>query len=164
MEEDKMSKENKEIKGKGWFEDKNPLTDKAPIHQKVSRKKEFEKQGFTGATAIVPHAELQDRSDEINKDTVTLNFNVPEEEFPEFVKLSKEFAEQTGVDVRVEPESDNAVVRIAVESIEDFVDFLADKGIELDDDETVQIDEIIGKDNAKTDKEVSDREDVEELK
>jgi hypothetical protein len=162
MEEDKnMSKESK---GKGWFEDKDPLTDKAPVHREVARKKEFDKQGFTGTTTIVPHAEPEDSTDEMDKETVTLNFNVPEKEFPEFVKLSKEFAEQTGVDVRVEPESDNAVVKIAVDSVEDFVDFLADKGIELDDDETAQVDEIIGKDDAKTDKKVSDREDAEEQK
>jgi hypothetical protein len=142
-----MSKENKE-KGKGWFEDKDPLTDKAPVHQDVARKKEFEKQGFTGATAIVPHEELEERADEINKDMATLNFNVPEKEFPEFVKLSKEFTEQSGVDVRVESESDNAVVKIATGSVEDFVDFLADKGIELDDDETAQVDEIIEKGDA----------------
>jgi hypothetical protein len=144
-----MSKENKEIKGKGWYEDKNPLTDKAPVHREVARKKEFEKQGFTGATAIVPHAELEYRADEINKDTVTLNFNVPEKEFPEFVKLSKEFTEQTGVDVRVESERDNAVVKMSAEDIEDFVDFLADKGYELDNDEIKQIDEIIGRVDAK---------------
>jgi hypothetical protein len=143
-----MSKENKEIKGKGWFEDKNPLTDKAPVHQEVARKKEFEKQGFTGSTAIVPHAELEDSADELNKDTVTLNFNVPEKEFPEFVNLSKEFTEEIGIDVRVESERDNAVVKIAVDSVEDFVDFLADKGYELNDDETAQIDEIIEKGDA----------------
>ncbi len=142
-----MSKENKE-KGKGWFEDKNPLTDKAPIHQEVARKKEFEKQGFTGATTIAPHAELEDSADEINKDTVTLNFNVPEEEFEGFVTLSKEFTKKTGVDVRVESEGDNAVVKISAENICDFSDFLADKGYELDDDEIKQIDEIIEKGDA----------------
>ncbi len=139
---------SKESKGKGWFEKPNPLTDKAPVHQEVARKKEFEKQGFTGATAIVPHAEPEDRADEINKDTVTLNFNVPEKEFPEFVKLSEEFTEQTGVDIRIESEGDNAVVKIAAENICDFTDFLADKGYELDSDETAQIDEIIEKGDA----------------
>jgi hypothetical protein len=152
-----MSKENKEIKGKGWYEDPDPLLGKAKQHYEVSAKKEFEKQGFTGATAIVPHAELEDRADEINKDTVTLNFNVPEKDFPDFVKLSKEFTEQTGVDVRVESKDDSAVVKISAENICDFTDFLADKGHELDDDETAQIDEIIEKgDAAKREEEDSD--------
>ncbi len=150
-----MSKENK---GSGWFEKPNPLTDKAPIHQEVARKKGFVKQGFTGATAIVPHAELEDRADEKNKNSVTLNFNVPEEEFEGFVKLSKEFTEQTGVDIRVESEEDRAIVKISAENICDFTDFLSDKGYGLDDNETAQIDEIIEKGDAAKEAEEDSKE------
>lgn len=38
-----MQNINKFLKGSGWFESKNPITQKAPIHQRVAEKKTYDK-------------------------------------------------------------------------------------------------------------------------
>lgn len=142
-----MSKENKE-KGKGWWEKPDPLTNKAPIHKEVASRKEFEKQGFTGATAIVPSAKTEDE-----ENIVSLHFNIEEKDISEFTKANEEYMEKNDIVIETEAEDNDITVKIPVENVEDFVDFLDEKGFELEDEEKKQVDEIIEKDNAKTAKE-----------
>jgi hypothetical protein len=134
---------SKESKGKGWFEDKNPLTDKAPVHQEVARKKEFEKQGFTGATTIAPSMTVKD-----DENVVSLHFNIEEKDIPKFTEANKEYMEKNDVVIETETEGTKTTVKIPVESVEDFLGFLDEKGFELEDEEKKQVEEIIEKEDA----------------
>ncbi len=102
-----MSKENKE-KGKGWYEEKDPLLDKARRHHEVATKKEFEKHGFTGATTIVPAAKIEDE-----ENIVSLRFNIEEKDITEFTEANEEYMERNDVVIETEAEGDSVIVSTA---------------------------------------------------
>ncbi len=140
------SRMNRE-KNKGWFEDKDPLTEKAPIHQEVARKKEFEKHGFTGATQISPHKE----------DIISVCLAIKEKDRSKFNEATGNFMKENDIVVETEAKGDKVTVKLPVESLEDYVDFLGDEGFKLDSEEEEQVQAIIEKDDAKTAKKDSDK-------
>jgi hypothetical protein len=137
-----VSRMNRE-KNKGWFEDKDPLTNKAPIHHEVAVKKEFEKHGFSGATKISPQKE----------NIISVSFNVEKKDLPEFNKATEKFMEENDISVETETKGDKVTVKLPVENLEDYVDFLGDEGFKLDSEEEEQVETILEKDDAKTKKE-----------
>ncbi len=133
-------------KNKGWFEDKDPLTDKAPVHQEVAQKKEFEKNGFSGATKISPHKE----------DIISVRLAVNEKDRSKFNEATENFIKESDVVVETEAKGDKVTVKLPVENLEDYVDFLGDEGFKLDSEEEEQVEAILEKDSAKTAKGDSD--------
>ncbi len=144
-----MKEENKE-KGKGWHEKIDQMCigkdgePKARKHHEVALRKEFEKQGFTGATKISP-----------KEDIISVSFNVEKKDIPEFNKATEEFMEENDIEVETEAKGDKVNVKIAVESLEAFVNHLDNK-YKLDSDEKEQVEAILEKDSAKTAKGDSD--------
>jgi hypothetical protein len=148
---------------KGWFEKKHPLTDKAPIHQKVALEQNKEEIMNMAKSSIIPHAP-QDAS---------FHLKLPKEEHSNFKKIAEKF---DALHLDITSAGDEVTVEMPVEKIEDFVGFLADNGFELEDEEEKEIDEIIEivqgkrtdsavvKDNARTAKRVDDKEVAEDLK
>ncbi len=148
-----ISRMNRE-RNKGWFEDKDPLTNKAPVHQEVAQKNEFEKHGFSGATKISPHKE----------NIISIRFNVEKKDIPEFNKATEEFMEENDISVETEAKGDKVTVMLPVENLEDYVDFLGDEGFKLDSDEEEQVETILEKDDAKTAKTDKKEEEDESTK
>jgi hypothetical protein len=84
----------------GWFERPNFLTGKAPIHQEVSRKKEYVKEFGGKKTLIKP------------KHTVFLHFNIDDKDFDKFtdaalVDFRKEYEV---IDITISRDENNKTV------------------------------------------------------
>ncbi len=135
-----LSRTQSKDKNKGWYEDEDPLLGKAKRHHEVAMKKEFEKHGFTDATQISPHED----------DIISVCFNVEKKDLPEFNKATKKFMEENDISVETEAKGDKITVKLPVENLEDFVEFLGDEGFKLDSDEEEQVETILEKDDAKT--------------
>ena len=130
---------------RGWYEDEDPLLGKAKRHHEVAVKKEFEKQGFTGATAIVP-SKSKDKED---KNIISICFTFKEKDRDKFDEATEEFMNENDVEVETEAKGDKVTVKLPVENLEDFVEFLGDEGFKLDSEEEEQVQAIIEKDNEK---------------
>ena len=114
-------KENKNqiTNGSGWFEQKNPVTEKAPIHQKVSAKREFDKQGFTNSI-IAPNKG--------NDKTVSLHFDIPEKDFGEFAEITLKFAkENNNIKISIMNENNRTVVKVPREIALECHDYILAK-------------------------------------
>lgn len=76
--------ENKFLKGSGsgWFEKADVITNKAPIHQRIAQKKEFEKDFGNRNISISPSG------------MKSLHFDIDEKSFGEFAELTLKFAKE----------------------------------------------------------------------
>lgn len=118
----------------GWFEKPHFLTGKAPVHQEVSRKKEFDKEFGGKKVSIKP------------KHSVSLHFSISDGEMDKFTDIVLiQFRKEYGViDIRISRDEKNqTVVEIPRENALRFHDFLLSKNKDFGTTDTSDLKELI---------------------
>lgn len=109
---------NQSTKGSGWFEHKNPVTEKAPLHQKVAQKKEFVKDFGNKKVSIKP------------KGKAILHFSIADEDIDKFTDLVLvQFRKEYGfIEISISrDEANKTVVELPKENALKFHDYLLAK-------------------------------------
>lgn len=111
---------NKNITNKGWHENRDVLTGRAPLHTKVALKNKFDKEHISNTVEIVPGLE-----------ELTLRFDNSEG----FLGLVERFKEETDIFIKAEAEDDEFIVKLLADEAELFLEFLAHNGIKPKEDD-----------------------------
>lgn len=89
--------------GRGFWEAKNFLTGKAPIHQAVAEKKEFQKEFGKTPLSII----------QMEKGMVSLHFDkINERDYGTFCESSLKFASDNNIKINITNEAASVVVRL----------------------------------------------------
>ncbi len=133
----------------GWYEDKGPLTEKAPIHQEVAMEQNRQELMNMGKSRIVP-SQVQVVAPEpsetcptcrVDIEDVTFRLELENQKHVNFLLTTEKFAigKQDKDDGKITPPKitfgDGIVtIRMKPEYINDFIEYIEANGFKLDDD------------------------------
>jgi hypothetical protein len=125
---------------KGWFEKKNPLTEKAPIHQEVAMEQNREQIMNMGKSRVIPSNpygnEIQEHKNDcsvckIQIDEIIFRIGIKNEKHANFISVADNFPE----DKKITFADDMVIIKMQPGRVNEFIEYIEENGFSLDEQE-----------------------------